>query len=77
MKRGRALAVVDLGLFPGQKLQPVELLRCLATQRPAEALDAVVAALEAKAIHQILVDRHGVATQTHLRLDPCPVRLAG
>ncbi len=73
----RAFAVVDLALLPGQELQAVELLRLPAAQRPTEALHAVVALGETNPIHQLLVDGRGVATQTHLRLDPLPMRLAG
>ena len=77
MERESALAVVDLGLFPGQKLQAVELFGLALAHAAAETLDAVVAALEAVAIHQFLVDRHGVTAQANLGLDPRPVQFAG
>jgi len=43
----------------------------------AEALDGVVAAREAEAIDQFLVDRHRVAPEAYLRFDPLPVRFTG
>ena len=77
IQRESALAVIDLGFFPGQKLQSVELLRLAFAHAAAETLDAVIAALEIITIHQFLVDRCGVATQANLGFDPRPVQLAG
>ena len=75
--RQRPLAVIDLGLLGGAKLQPVEGLRRFRLQVPAEALDGVVAVAKAEAVDQVLVDRHGIAPETHLRLDPGAMILAG
>ena len=48
--RQRALAVVDLRLFTGAKLEPVELLRLALHQPAGKPLDAVVAASEAELV---------------------------
>ena len=69
-------AVVDLGLFAGGELKPVELLRLALHQPTGEALDAVVAAGEAELVDQVLVDRRVVATQAQLGLDERAVRFA-
>src|SRR5208282_45989 len=54
MAGGRAFAIVDLALLPGEGLQAIELLRLLRAQCPTEALDAVVALRETQSIHQLL-----------------------
>src|SRR5207245_1720532 len=74
--RERALAVVDLHLFAGQELQPVELLRLALAQVAHEALDRAVLRGEAEPVDQVLVDGHGVAPQAQLRLDEGAMRLA-
>ena len=75
--RQRALAVVDLGLFAGGKLQAVELLGLCRTQTTGKAFDAVVRAGETMTVNQILVDGHVVALEPELRLDEDAVRLTG
>ncbi len=64
--RERPLAVVDL-----------HLLGLAVAQLAHEALDRVVGPGEAVLIHQILVDGHGIATQSKLGLDEGAVGLAG
>src|SRR3989304_5798853 len=85
--RGRRVLASHYGVLPirrvmesfpllaGQELQTVELLGLHPSQAAHKALDAVVARRETKTIHQVLVDRLGVALQAHLIFDPRPVRL--
>src|SRR5438477_3523189 len=75
MTRQRPLAVVDLRLLARGKLQAVELLGVHTAQATHEALDAVVARAKSKLIHQVLVDRLGVALEANLLLDPGAVPL--
>src|SRR5207244_3746602 len=76
IQRERALAVIDLSLFPGQKFQAVKLFRFALAQTTAESLDAVIAACKPEVIHQFLIDRRSVAAQPDLGFDPYPMRLA-
>ena len=73
---GCALAVVDLHLLAGRKLQAVELFGLAVTQLGGKSLNGVVGAREAKLIDQVLVDGHGVAFEAQLGLDVVPVGLA-
>jgi hypothetical protein len=59
----RALTVVDLRLFAGGELKPVELFRLTLHQPAGEAFDAVVAAGEADLVDQVLLDGSVVPTQ--------------
>ena len=72
----RTFTVVDLDFLAGGELQPVELFWFARAQPAHEALDAVVCAVEAEPVDQVLVDRHGVAVQPDLGLDELAVRLA-
>ena len=74
--RGRALAVVDLHLLAGHELQPVELLGLALAQLAHEAHHRAVAGGESELVDQVLVDRHGVASQPQLRLNEAAMRLA-
>jgi len=74
--RGRAFTVVHLHLLAGLEGQTVKLLRLLVTQLGRKALDRVVRSLKAVQVHQVLVNRHGVAAQAQLRIDEGAIRLA-
>jgi len=77
MQRQCTLTVIDLGFFARQEFESVELGRLGLLQRPAEALDAVVATGKAVLVDQVLIDRRCIATEPNLRFDPFAVRLAG
>ena len=66
IKARRAFAVVHLRFLAGQELQAVELLGLPSAQPPAKALHAVIALREPESIHQLLVNRRGVAPQAYL-----------
>jgi len=74
--RERPFAVVDLHLLAGQERQSVELLGLALAQLAHEPFDRVVRPSKAVLVDQVLVNRHGVASQAQLRLDPRTVRLA-
>jgi len=74
--RQRALAVVDLGFLARQEFEPIELLGLAGAQLAHEALDAVVGAVKAVLIDQVLPDGRGVAPSAQLLLDERSVRLA-
>jgi hypothetical protein len=77
MQRQCTLTVIDLGFFARQEFESVELGRLGLLQRPAEALDAVVATGKAVLVDQVLIDRRCITPQPNLRFDPAPMRLAG
>ncbi|MHB8549258.1 MAG: hypothetical protein ACYDAZ_08875 [Thermoplasmataceae archaeon] len=75
--RVRARGILESFPFPGPELQPVERLGRAPLQVTAETLDGVVVARKAIVVDKLLVDRHGIAPEAHLRLDPVAVGLTG
>jgi hypothetical protein len=73
----RALSIIHLRLLAGAELESIKLLRCFALEATDEALDAVVAGLEAMAVHKLLKNRLRVALESHLLFDPGAVRFTG
>jgi hypothetical protein len=65
-----------LTFFGRRKFETVELLGLFQPQTAAKALDAAVGLGKSTRVHQFLLDRHAIAAEPHLRLDPFPVRFA-
>jgi hypothetical protein len=73
----RAGAVIDLRFFAGRGLNHhTSFWRRRSAKLLDEALDALIAGSEAVAVHQVLPDRHGVATTRQSQLDRFAVGLA-
>jgi len=71
-----ALAVIDLGLFAGGKLQTVKLLGFAFAQPTSKTFDAVVSAGKTMVVHQVLVDGHVVSLEAQLGFDERAVGFA-
>ena len=73
----RAGAVIDLGFFSGRGDDHRARLRCLVSAELAnEALDGLIAAAEPTLGHQVLPDRHGIATLAQTQFDRLTERFA-
>jgi len=63
--------------YPGYGVRAYGGVRIDVPQRPDETFDALIAGRKTMLVNEVLIDRLGVALQTHLLFDPFPIWLTG